>query len=89
MHYKTQQKQIKDYLLQHGCEVVKTFKKNTTNQNVTIEYVVFKHIETNDKYYIELKDIIRCLKGNKKISKILVYCGIYEDKKVYCKHEDY
>ena len=78
MHYKTQLKDIKDYLTQYGCEVVKTFKIviNPAQPEETI--IVFNHLEFNTHYSIRLRDITRCKKGNKKLSKILIYCELYK-----------
>ncbi len=78
MHYNTQLKEIKDYLTQYGCKVVKTFKIviNPAQPKETI--IVFNHLEFNTDYSIRLKDIIRCKKGDKKLSKILIYCELYK-----------
>ena len=78
MHYRTQLREIKDYLAQHGCKVVKTFKNKVSNNSENKTYIVFNHLEFNTDYCIELKDLIRCKKGNKKRSKILIYCELYK-----------
>jgi hypothetical protein len=78
MHYKTQLKEIKDYLTQYGCKVVKTFKIVVNPSQPKATFIVFKELKFNTDYCIELKDIIRCKKGNKKLSKILIYCELYK-----------
>ena len=78
MHYKTQIKEIKDYLTQSNCKVVKTFKRHVNPAKPKEDYIVFNHLEFNTDYCIKLKDIIRCKKGNKKLSKILIYCELYK-----------
>lgn len=78
MHYNTQLREIKDYLTQSNCKVVKTYKIviNPAQPEETI--IVFNHIPTNTNYSIRLRDVTRCKKWNKKLSKILIYCRLYK-----------
>jgi hypothetical protein len=55
-------KELKNYLAQYNCKVVKTFKKIIHRKQPKETFIVFNETTFNTDYVISLKDLIRCKK---------------------------